>query len=570
MFDKKVNSLLKGKSKNTFTENTFIKNALKISAETLSCNGALKYSTSGDDFVDDFVNISRYKEPRSFQEVSKTMQKLWSIDPTDTIKLALYIRLITRKSQLIRNHDKAKVFETQKGQGLRHEGIMRMLWLAINYKAVFLNNIPLYISAGSWKDLITMLNLDLQYHGWKNRKLNWYLFSLVIRSGLSNPNSSELVKKYLPTIRTNSKCKTLESQADTIIGRWLAKEIFPGVAKNVAFKQYRKLKSSGNAHIWQQQISQQLFNEIKFDTIAGRALQLIVNSKFLQNHNLRDNYLEWIQSKSTAKYTGFVFELFKPIDVNGYYYREFCFPEIDEVAKATINAQFAGLVQTANVETNFLVARDISGSMSSNAVGCNMSSYSIAKAMALYFSEFLNGPFANSYVEFADECRLKQWKGNTIVDKWLNDNYSCIGSTNFLSIAILFARLKSQGVSESDFPNGLLCLSDGEYNFCGDNVTNFKEFRNILSEAGFSHEFVENFKLVLWDIPNDHYGSNKTKFEDFADAPNCFHISGYDSSAVSFLLEGGEFKSTPKNSRELFEAAMNQELLNLVYPRKIV
>lgn len=462
-FYKKVSSLLSSSKE----ENSFVKAALKASNETLSGNGSLKYTTSGDDFVDNFFAISTFKEPRSYKEVAEDMQRLWSQDPLKCLKLAVYIRMITRKPQVLEHFgmEKAQVLEVQKGQGLRHEGILRMLWLAINHPTTFTQNFCYFIAAGSWKDVITMLNLDLQYHGWENRQLNWKFFQNVIFAGLANPNTTHLVRKYLPTIRTNSKSKTLEAQADTLIGRWIARNLFKG-DKIVAYKSYRKLKSEGVAHEWQQLISKQLYKEIQFDKIAGRALQLIVNSKFLRNHGLHEDYLKWILSKITAKYTGFVFELFKPLEPQGYDYaqKRYIYSAIDEATKATINAQFDGLIKTAkegsNIQTRFLVARDISGSMTSLAPGCGMTSYSVAKAMALYFSEFLTGPFANSYVEFANTCQMVQWKGETPVDKWINDRNGAFGSTNFLSVARLFAKLKSRGIPESDFPEGLLCLSD--------------------------------------------------------------------------------------------------------------
>lgn len=99
----------------------------------------------------------------------------------------------------------------------------------------------------------------------------------------------------------------------------------------------------------------------------------------------------------------------------------------------------------------------------------------------------------------------------------------------------------------------------GEFNYCGKATTNFTAFRDTLRRAGFSNEYVDNFKLVFWDIPNEYYGKSKPTFEEFADAPNCFHISGYDPSVISFLMGKGV---NPCNSKELFEAAMNQALLN--------
>lgn len=413
-----------------------------------------------------------------------------------------------------------------------------------------------------------MMNLDLQFHGWKDKKLDWTFFGKVIKAGLLNPGTSQLVRKYLPTIRTDAKCRTLESQADTLIGRWLAKQFFPEDEKFMAYKKYRQLKSKGTAHKWQQLISKQMYNELNFDSIAGRALAQLVGSKFLKNHGLEAKYSEWIKAKPVAKFTGFVFELFKPLG-NGYSLRH-----IEDYKEATINAQFAQLVKTGkegiNTNSGLLVVRDTSCSMTSQAVGCPMSSYDVAKSMALYFSEFLTGPFANSFAEFANTCTLQQWKGHTPVDKYLNDRCEAYGGTNFQSVIDLFIRLKNQGVPEKDFPTGILCVSDGEFNRCGTNTsTNFQTAIRKLRKAGFSKEYVDNFKIILWDIPNSYYGKSETKFEDFADAPNFFYLSGYDPSSVAFIMEGKECKVTPRNAAELMETALDQELLNRVFiPRK--
>lgn len=563
MFDKKLTSLM---DKVQIAENQFVQEGLKISSETISGNGALKYSTSGNEFVDNFAMLGNFKQPRTFAEVSKDMELLWSIDPVKTVKLALYVRLITRKSQVVKNENEIETLENvQRGQGLRNEGIMRMLWLAVNQPLTFKENIYLFIAAGSWKDIITMMNLDLQYHGWNGRKLDWNFLYVILLAGITNPNTSNLVLKYLPTIRTNKKCTTLESQADTIIGRWFANRTFEFENKASNYSLYRKTKSSGLAHQWQQKISKQLYNEINFNTIAGRALAQLVGGNFLKNHNLIDKYSKWIMSKPVAKFTGYVHELFQPLG-NGYRLHH-----IEDYKEMTINAQFAQLVQTGksgiNSQSKLLVVRDTSSSMTATARGCTTSSYDIGKAMALYFSEFLTGPFANSFAEFSDGCVLKQWVGTTPCDKYINDRSEAYGRTNFQSVIDLFIRLKEQGVEESEFPTGILVVSDGEFDRCSTNTeSNFNIAINRLRVSGFSDEYVNNFKIILWDIPNGFYSSSpRPKFEDFANAPNFFYLSGYDPSAVAFILGGNkpEIKA-PKNAEELFETAMNQELLNRV------
>ena len=555
-FQKKVNSLLKLLE----VENQFVKQALKVSSETESGNGAKKYSTTGNDFVDNFAAASYFKEPRSYEEVAKDMQILWNSNPTLCVKLALYFRLVTRKSKIVIK-DKVEELDVQRGQGLKNEGIMRMLWLAINQSATFKVNLPLFIAAGSWKDIIQMLSLDLQYHGWDGRKLDWNFLYLTLSAGLNNPETTHLVRKYLPTIRTNKNCTTLESQADTLIGRWLARKFSPKLEKEQAYKAYRKIKSEGVAHEWQQLISQQLYASLNFDHIAGRALALLVGSKFLENHNLTEKYINWISSKPVAKFTGYVFELFAPYDRNNRH--------IEDYKEKTINAQFAQLIKTSkiNAKSSLLVVRDTSGSMTSTARGCNVSAFCIAKSMALYFSEFLEGYFADTFAEFSNGCKLHKWKGETPVDKYINDTCGAYANTNFQSVIDLFIRLKEEGVEEKDFPSGILCVSDGEFDSCGTNKsTNFQFAIQRLREAGFSEEYVNSFKIILWDIPNGWYGgNNKVKFEDFADAPNFFYMSGYDPSAVAFILGGSkpEIKA-PKNAEELFLAAMDQELLNKV------
>lgn len=561
MFEKKVSSLMN----QSVQLNQFLQEGLKQSSVVLSGNGAVKYSTSGNKFVDNFAAIANFKQPRTYQEVAKDMELLWSINPKDTVKLAIYIRIITRKSQVLTKDNKIETLEVQRGTGLKNEGIMRMLWLAINHPDTFKANIPLFIAAGSWKDIITMMNLDLQYHGWNNRKLDWNFLKKVIFAGLANDGTKNLVLKYLPTIRTNKNCTTLESQADTLIGRYLAKGIFNTEDKIKNYTQYRKLKASGNAHEWQQHISKQLYDSIRFGNIAGRALSLLVGSKFLENHNLVDRYTNWILSQPTAKYTGFVHELFNPLNTSSGWRAK----HIASYKEATINAQFKQLVETGkqgvNSNSKLLVVRDTSGSMMAKAKGCNISSYNIAKSLALYFSEFLTGPFANSFAEFARVCKLHQWVGNTPCDKYVNDNVSCVGNTNFQSVIDLFINIKNQGVEEKDFPTGIICVSDSEFDRCA-NESNFNAALRKLREAGFSDEYVDNFKIILWDIPNEFYSKSiRPKFEDFATASNFFYLSGYDASIVSFILGGNkpEIKA-PKNSEELFRVAMDQELLNRV------
>ena len=527
---------------------------------TTSGNGALKLTSTGDPFVDQFGLISQYRQLRPYSSISKDMQELWNIDPMYTLKLLFYIRLITRKVKFSNGTETSKV---QKGAGLRHEAFMRMLWLAVNHSDVFYKNLPLFITIGSWKDIIQLMSYDLQYHGWDNKVLDFNKMSDFILAGQENPNTCNLVKKFLPTIKAKSKCKTLESQADTIIGKFLTHKLFDGGefspklhSKN--YHLYRKLKSSGTAHEWQQMISRSQFN-IDFSKVHGRALALLVSGNYLKNHNLEKDYENWIKKQPIAKFTGFVYELFKGLNLNSPLYKKY-----------TIDKQFENLIQTAkegSSESSFIVARDTSGSMSSNVKGLNISSNDVAKSIALYFSYLLKGKFANSYIEFDRKTELKYWEGNSPSDKYLRNTSCAYGNANFLSIATLFIEIYKHTPIEK-FPTGLIAISDGEFDSYGKDKckTTFQLFKDRLLKAGFPKDYVDNFKIVLWDIPNDFYGNEeiRPKFESYADTPNFFYMGGFDPAGITFLLGGEVNKSIPKTPRELFETAMNQEIMDYI------
>lgn len=529
------------------TVNKFLQNASVKAAETRSGNGSLKYSTSGNAFVDQFTKSGTFKAPRKFSEIERDAELLWGEDPLKAVKFTLFLRTIPR---IVNLPDGSKTQSAQKGSELKHEAIMRMIWLHMKNPTAFWNNILWFVSLGSWHDIFTILQYDLMYNGWKNRKLNWENFGDLIIAGLNNPNTSELIKKYLPQIKARSACKTIEAQSNNEIAKWICSLIFGAKANHSSYKAYRKLKTSGTAHDWQKLISKRKFDEIDFNKIHGRALSVLVKSKFLTKNGLSDRYNAWITKPETvAKYTGFVHELFEGINY------------ADANRKETTNKQFRTLVDKAreNNITDLIVVRDTSGSMESQCPGTKMTCYDVGKALALFFSEFLKGSFSDHWIEFNSTAKLCKWVGQTPVDRWKNDRSSYVGGTNFQSVINLFAEMKRKGTPESDFPSGILCISDSEFNPAQLGKTNVEAALDTLRKAGFSKDYCDNFVIVLWNLQNSYYGRGSgEKFETAKDTPNVYYFGGFSASVVSFLSE--KIKST----YELMEAALDQEVLRLV------
>jgi len=578
MFDSKKTTLYPQRSasaqttaKSTMkTTNPFLRGGLHQSAKTTALgNGAVKLTTTGSNFVDQFGKVSNYKQPRSYADICVDMSTLWAQDKNLALRFTYYLRMITRTIQL---EDGSKTSTTQRGQGLKHEGIYRMIWLAINAPDTFWKNVSLFISVGSWKDIIQMLSFDLQHHGWTGRVLDWNKFGQLILAGLENPSTCELVKKFLPQIKAGSACHTVEAEADSAIAKWVCSLLY-GVKEDetgTTYKKYRKLKSSGTAHSWQQLISQGNFLAIDFNSVHGRALSQMVSGKFLKNHELEAKYEEFIAAKPVLKFTGYPYELFAPLGDLARTNVPSARYQVD-----TINKQFMQLVEVGKKglkpgENGFIGVIDTSGSMQSKAIGAKASAYVCAKSMALYFSYLLEGKFSKAYLEFSGETVLKVWEGNTPLEQYANANRSFNGNTNFLSVAKHFGDILKEGVAESEFPTGILCMTDGcfdptyVYNCGVRQEGNFKALLLALRQQGFSDQFVDNFRVVLWDIPNGHYGASQTAFEEFADCPNLFHLSGFDGAVLGFLTGVEHQASIPKTSDELFLAAMDQEVLNLL------
>ena len=555
MFEAKKNSLFEINKSKQAKSNSFIEKGLEKSAETLSGNMAKKYSTTGNTLVDQFGLTGAYKEPRQFTDIAKDCESAWAFDKRYAVLFIFYLRTIVRVVKLFNG---ASTETSQKGAQLKHEAIMRMIWLYHKEKQIFLRNIGLFISLGSWKDINTMLQYDLVYHGWDNRVLDWEFLGKLILTGLENRNTSELVKKYLPQLRSNNKCTTVEAQADNMIAKWICSLLYGNKESTTNYKKYRQLKASGTAHQWQQLISRQQFDRIDFDKIHGRALNLLVKSKFLANQNLTDKYKTYVSNpeKETIKYTGFVHEV---MDICA---RQNSLHQVPDYEQETANKQFAELIKKggASGQTDFIVVRDTSGSMSSPCPGTAMSCYNVAKSIALYFSYFLHGRFEDAWIEFNNDAKMHKWTGKTPCEKWFNDKSSFVGSTNFQSVIDLFVKIKNQGVPEDEFPTGILCISDGEFNPSGQlDETNVTVAKEKLYKC-FSKEYADNFVIILWNLQNSYYGRGNSgnKFETYGNTPNAYYFSGYEPSVISFLT------ARIKGAWELFEVAMNQEILNMI------
>ncbi len=509
----------------------FIKSGLKIGAIVPSENGAMKYDNTNNVLLTQFGSISAYRKPRAYDDISTDMSILWAESPLRAVQMTLFIRMISRTNNVTGFKDR--------GAGMRHEGINRFFWIGQKNLQVFEANLPLFISVGSMGDLIELYKLS--FNDLTGNKIANVINNYVLNV-LSDENQANMFKKYMPQAYSNGRAKTNTQIENTKVAKYLSNLM------GLTPKEYRLFKSSGTAHSWQQKISKREYNSIDFNEIHGRALMLLSNGNFIQNHELIDAYINFLEKNDKLKYTGHIVDLFKNI-------------KNTPLRNKTVDRQFMSTLD--NIKSKFIVVRDTSGSMGSPAMGIKMSAFDVAKALALWFSYCLKGRFENSWIEFNNKAKLHTWKGSTPTEKWFNDKSTYVGSTNFMSVIELFGVIKREGVSEKEFPEGILCISDMEFNPAALNKTNIEAAKEYLKEYGFSETYIENFKIVLWNLCR----GNSTKFETYDNHTNVFYFSGYSPEIIYFLngdTNGGADQVTAIDAVQAMEAALTQPTLQLV------
>lgn len=539
---------------------------------TLTENGALTNMTSGKELIDQFGHAGT-AIGRDINTVFAEQKALWDENPEMALRFPFYLRLITRK---VKVSESTKTEAVQKGAGLRDEAIKRLLWVAVNHPEEFTRNAWLLPVVGSWKDLWTLMLIAEE----NNLDLNRVFLYSVMAAGLDDDTQCDLIRKYMPAIRSTTKCKTTRAKFLNACAKEFAD--FLGLTA----RDYRKMKASGTAHEFQKLICSRSYADIDWSLVPGKALTNLISGKFLTNHGLAEDYMKWIEEQPTVKFTGYVYELGKKLsamastsirNLNGA-------KSVQNLATIyTINKQFDGLIELAKkdqggLKGNVLCALDTSGSMTAPIEGASgLTSYDVCVSLGIYFAALNEGYFHDVVAMFDNVSTAKKLSG-TFSEKWeaIMREKTAWGSTNFQSVIKLLVdeRIAHPSIPESEFPQTLLVVSDMQFNPSGSyrrsyyygerEETNLEAARKQLRTV-FSDEFVDNFKFIWWYCASrDGAGHDVPATMD--DTGN-YLFSGFDGSIVTLLLGGDEQTKPdgkPLTMEEMVDKALSQEIFAFV------
>lgn len=537
---------------NSFIDSLTVKN-------TVTDNGALSHSTSGSALLDQFGKVATYvKVKRGYSEkdnvmlygrpqseVDADMVEIWNEQPLLAMRMLFYWRMITRKNKSI-----YKDFEIQRGQGVRKEVFQRLLWVAKYHPEAFCNNLFLLAEVGSWKDLITLWEMDTE--GVVKLESILMLIAISIASAEEEVPAHvfhlENIKKYIPTLRSRNKLKTTHLKKMRIFADAFMKFF------DMNEREYREFKASGISHKFQRDICQKKFDELNFAAIGGRVINnLVKNGKkgtsFMKRWNLEERYIKWLDSKDSVNFVGYPYELSKKVTYNMSLLEEY-----------TLNKQFERLLENGRAEEgsikgNVWCALDTSGSMK-DEVSNGITAYDVCISLGIYFSALNEGAFKNQVIMFDDTSSTMELVGTFCEKvKQIQRSSTAWGSTNFQSVIdeIVRVRKNNPNIPISDFPETLLVVSDMQFNPTETNInTNYEEAMAKLQEVG-----LPRINIIWW-----HVNGNSKDQPSLKDDKGTILIGGFDGSIVSTLLGGkNKTKLNEMTPMDAMLACLNQEIL---------
>jgi hypothetical protein len=554
-------------------ENLFLHDIHKKDIHTE--NGSLSNSSTGNPLVDQFAKAPAYRG-RTLAEVFNDQKILDSYNEEYALRFVFYLRMISRIQRKPNDEQTKKV---QKGQGVRDEAFKRYIWYWINKPSVFYQNIHLFPIVGSWKDLLQIVFITYK----ENISIDINMFFYTIQTGLINSSTRELVKKYIPSIRSNNKCTTEWAKFTNLFAKGLANYLYKHDPNNINskdyFGNYRKMKSTGTEHYFQTLITTKNYDELmnRFFKIPGKALMNLTKGDFFERHNLTEILLEKIKYSHTLNFTGYVYELGKMVN-----------SQIKPYKKAVIDKQFNSLIELSKEsinpgilgKRNVICAIDRSGSMQAT-VG-NTTAMNIAESLGIYFSTLMEGEFHNWVIAFSHRSKWVKLEGESFVDRKLSMAWmDCPSNTDWISVidSIVNKRKENPNIPLKDFPNTVITISDMQFDkpnafslsgntntwILDDNTTisktNFETAKQKLIEV-FPQEWVNDFQFIWWNV-NSRYPDYPATCDD----GGCYMYSGFDGSIITLLL-GGDIKENRDEEKpdmlKVVEKALNQEILQFV------
>jgi len=430
-------------------------------AKTLTENGAVVYETSGSSLLDlNFATSSM--RMWSEDKIVHAFEKAYFECPVLAVVWLFFLRDVRGC-----------------GMGERRSFRICMKWLCDNRPDDAKKIISLIPEYGRWDDLIYLTNSNL-----KNNIIK--IIDNQLEKDMDdcmNNKPVSLLAKWLPSINASS---------------YKTKNLAKIICKELGIKevQYRKILSKMRKYIdiVERKMSSKDWNEINYNTVPSVA-NLKYSNAFLKNdNNRRKEYLDNLakgnpETKINAK------TLF-PSDIVGQYNYPWC--NYDETKEQLWKA----LPNFVEDDSNTIVVRDGSGSMTVSIPGTKTRCIDVSTALAIYFSERNSGEFKNKFITFSSNPKVVNLENcKSLFEKLsLCRKYTDCTNTNIEKVfdMILEAAINNE-LSQEELPKNIIIVSDMEFDsMCEVNNNTKTIFENI--KYRYEAHGYKLPKLIFWNV----------------------------------------------------------------------
>lgn len=460
----------------------------KESAVTYTENGALAYSTTGNECLDLFFRAGAMRDADE-NDISNAVIRAYTENPTKTMKILFYVR------------------DIRQGLGERRFFRTAIKTLLRYYPDAVERNIPFFAEYGRYDDLMTIIGSTCESTAVDEIKNQ---LNADIDAMGKNENVS-LLAKWLPSVNASSaETKALGKRMSKLLG--------------MNEKKYRQTLSALRKYI--DIIENRLrVSDYTFDYSKTSSCAMFKYRKaFLRNDNER-----------YCKYLDAVMKGEEKLNASVLYPYEIvrrCLSPQTEKEILSLDATWKNLPDYADNTENAIAVIDTSGSMTWS-FHSSVRPIDVALSLGIYFAEHNKGAFANHFITFSQNPRLIKIKGQNIHEKVTYCmKFSEYANTNLEGVfkLILNTAVKNK-LPAKEMPSKIYIISDMEFDSCiegGNNSTLFNTMQKKYSKYGYNLP-----DIVFWNV-NSHQENMPVSMSD----TGATLVSGFSPVIFDMTMSG--------------------------------
>ena len=462
-------------------------------------NGAITHKTTKSALLDMF-GMGGSMRNRSDDDVILMFKNAYEENPEYAVKCLFYLR------------------DARGGCGERRFFRVVIKWLAKENKNAVLRNMKFIPEMGRWDDLYSLVDTPVE-----KEMFDFICKQLTLDVECNTPS---LLAKWCKSENTSS----YESR---MLGQKTRE------ALDLTPRAYRKMLSllRGRINIVETLMSQNRWNEIKFDKIPSRA-GLIYKNAFAKRDIIKEQYKAFMSDKTTKVNA----KVLNPVDIaNQIFASRYRASEVDRLAWQkywdNLEDYYDGREEPG------IAIVDVSGSMHGQPLNA-------AVSMGAYIAERGKGPFHNHFITFSDNPELVEFNGVDIYDKfWRAASAHWNNSTNIEAVFDLLLRTAIQKkVKPEDMPKTLYIFSDMEFNGCLHTNRKLRSvwggyaYASIDGESGINtliEEKMKEWKAYGYTAPRIIFWNLDARQENIPAIGDKFsYVSGFSMNMVKSILSG--------------------------------